>query len=316
MKIPKDIADNPRQKFSLKTANEAKQLYSEICRGRSSIFMGENSLHEIIYMKHLTEIESSEFLNIMEKYETIATNRGLPTEEEKLKELNEIGAWTNKEEFDYKENLEAVSYARAQLSKLALKSQQDACRNDIKEKEKILDESQKVRNELLDVTSEAWASKKVSKYQVFLSFFKDKGLTQPLFTEDEYDDYGEDDLWEYIILMNTQARWFTEQNIKKIVCWPFFLNTFFLMDDDPSPFFAKPLVDLTMYQTDLLSNARWIKTILSQADKSPSNELYDDLDELIKWYEVENAKQTSKRMKEQRQAKAQARKDSREQRSL
>lgn len=290
------------EKFHVKNGNEAKQLYSEICRGYSSVFMGENEENEFLYIKHLSELENTDFFEILQKYEEIAESRGLPTEKEKLEQLNEMGAWTNAEERDRKDLIESISFSKGQQPKLALKSQQEACRIDIENKEKLLKEKSEIRESVLDVTSESWASKKTLKYQIFFTFFKDENLQNPLFDESVYDEYGEEDLWEYVVLMNNHNKWFSDSNLKKIVAWPFFLNSYFLLDEDPTNYFGKPMVDLSINQTDLLSNGRWIKGILTQCGKNPPDNLYEDLDALLNWYNAEQGKIQSKRLKEERKA--------------
>ena len=296
MKIPEDTSNT----FAIQNIGEAKMLYREICNGYSSIYMGEHADREYIYMKHFSELDNTRFLEIIDKYETIAKNRGLLTEEEKIKNLHEAGAWSEREEFERNELLEAIAYARGQKSKLVLKSQQDACEKDIEEKEKLLVKQSEVRTELLDLTVESWSSKKMMKYYVYYSFFEDQQLTKPLFTEDVYDDYEEEDLYEYIMMYNYQHKWFTDLNYKKVAVWPFFLNSFFLIHEDISKFFDVPIIKLTVQQSEILSSGRWIKGILSQCGKNPPSDLYAKLDELIKWYNIEQARIQSKQNKEAR----------------
>ena len=291
------------EKPTIKNLTDARNFYREICLGYTPIFLGQkeedsedSEVGEYYYIRHLTEIESSKLLLVSEKYENIAKKRGLLTEEEKLKELDEAGAWTKADE-EKKNNLyDNLQFAMAQKAKLVLKSQQELAEKDIKQKQNEIQEFTKIRTELLDLTVESYASKKMSKHHVFVSFFKDEKLTKPLFKEEEYDDWEEEDLWDYIILHGSALRWYTDDaNFKKTVVWPFFLNNFFTCGDDTTPFFAKPVCDLTQYQGDLLSAGRWVKSILTQTDKTPPQELYKDLSELIKWYYIQNAKANSKK---------------------
>jgi hypothetical protein len=101
---------------------------------------------------------------------------------------------------------------------------------------------------------------------------------------------------------------FTEGWIKMIATMPSFLNSFFLCDDDPSIFYGKPVIDLTIYQTDLFSKGKYFKSILSEsAADGPSEADYEKgMQGVVNWYDLQYSIIRSKRDQEASQASNQS----------
>ena len=76
-----------------------------------------------------------------------------------------------------------------------------------------------------------------------------------------------------------------EKNIKKIALSGFFLNSFYLSNDDPFIFYGKPIINLTFVQTELFSNAKYFKAIVTNSTVKPPDNVLNDPDALIEWYE-------------------------------
>jgi len=269
---------------------ESKMLYGEIIQGYSRILIPENGedKEEIIFFKHPTEVDNAKLLITISEYEEQGIRKGLKREKDKLKDLAEADVWSENDEKEVKEIRSAILFGEKQKAKLALQAQRDTMQADIDHKQKLLDEKSKMRTELLDLTAELYATKKVNKNVVMDSLFKDEKFKKPLVTEEDIEE-SDEIIWKYSYCMSTQQGWFSDSNFKKISIWPFFLNSFFMLGDDVSNFYRKPLAELTTYQVELLSAGRWIKGILTQTDKSPPEDLYDNLDKLINWYYVEQA---------------------------
>jgi len=79
---------------------------------------------------------------------------------------------------------------------------------------------------------------------------------------------------------------FSEQNLKKIALSSFYLNMFNLSSDNPYYLYGKPIVDLTFYQMEIFSFARYFKNVVSNSKHSPPEEYYNDPDKLIEWLET------------------------------
>ena len=61
------------------------------------------------------------------------------------------------------------------------------------------------------------------------------------------------------IYTNMIAKRFGGDEIKRVAVSPFFMNTYYLCDDNPYHFFGKPILYLTNFQTALMSFAKNFK---------------------------------------------------------
>ena len=66
----------------------------------------------------------------------------------------------------------------------------------------------------------------------------------------------------------------------------FFCNYFYLCDDNPQIFYGKPVVDLTFYQAEMFTYGRYFKNLAQESKGSPPEEIRNDPDKLIEFYEV------------------------------
>jgi hypothetical protein len=116
-------------------------------------------------------------------------------------------------------------------------------------------------------------------------------------SEEEFSELNEIDLIDYINCYREFIDTFKINNLKKIAVSPFFMNSFFLCEDDPFIFFGKPLVNLTQYQIELFGVARNYKYYLTKSGENPPNNI-KNLDELVNWYEnrqaINNLKEKNK----------------------
>jgi len=279
------VRPEANKEYKLQEAEDARILYVDICRGYSEIPCGDDSF----FWRHPDEYTFAELSMARRRYEYEAVDLGVKKEKIKIKELIKVEAWTEKEEKEFEAAREAVEWSQSQLSKLVLKGQQELCLQELeKEKEHLRDVSE-LRQELLGMTAEIYAAGQINKDYVSLYLFKDKELEKPLYKGD-MSELPETMLTPWIDLTNYERLWYSDDNYKKIAVWPFFMNSFFLCDDDATNFFRKPVPDHTHFQTDLLSAGRFVKGVLAHGDKSPPTVLYEDLEALINWYNMQHAR--------------------------
>lgn len=137
---------------------------------------------------------------------------------------------------------------------------------------------------MLGLTAENFAYKKSNEYIIYLSLYKEN-LKDPLFSNiDEFAEVSDLELIKYINYYKEFISMFKIDNIKKIAVSPFFMNSFFLCEDDPFTFYGKPIVNLTQYQCDLFSLGRNYKYFLSKTGDTPPENV-KSLDDLVSWYE-------------------------------
>ena len=109
------------------------------------------------------------------------------------------------------------------------------------------------------------------------------------------DELQEKDISILISYFNNISDQTGEENIKRIALSGFFLNSFYLCDDNPHTFYGKSVVDLTYNEGELFSYGRYFKSILSEMKNKPHPEIMEDPDNLIELY---NVGKNSDKMKE------------------
>ena len=79
---------------------------------------------------------------------------------------------------------------------------------------------------------------------------------------------------------------FHSQNLKRVALSTFFLNYFYLCEDNPMIFFGEPVIKLSYYQIELFGYARHFKYLMSDLKTKPPDEYYEDPDKLIEYIEA------------------------------
>jgi len=256
-----------------------RKLYKDILLGYSYV------ASEKIYIKHPYEVDLGSIEDLYIQHFNEAKIRGLADEKDKIKELCEAELWTEEKEKKIVSNKKEISNLRDTIRKLFIKSQVNSVNNKIKSIEQECQTIEKEREELIGITAEKYANKRSNEMIIYRSIFKDENLKENLFTEETFDELDSNELKKYIMIYNTITEYFNQKNIKKIAALPFFLNTIFLTEDNIYTFYGKPIVSLSTFQLDLFSNARIYKNILSKG-VAPLEEYYQNLDDLINWYEL------------------------------
>jgi hypothetical protein len=256
-----------------------KKLYKDIILGYSYI------ASENIYIKHPCEIDLGLIEDIYIQHFNEAKVRGLPDEKEKIKELCEAEIWSEEKETKIVKNRKQIANLRDTLKKIFIKSQTTSVNNQIKGLEKELKEIFEEREKLIGTTAEKYANKRSNEMIIYSSFFKDENLKDKLFTEKIFEEMDTKDLTKYILIYNTVINNFNEKNVKKIAALPFFLNVSFLSEDNIFIFYGKPIIQLSNFQIELFSNSKTYKNVLSKG-VTPSDEYYNNLDDLVDWYEL------------------------------
>jgi hypothetical protein len=247
------------------------------------------------YIKHLDVFDSEEIDEKDEEYKRHAASKGLPTTEEKLKQLKEDGSWDSSDERKISDLELTIKNLQTTKSKLMLKADIENLQKQIDSTKKELDEKKAEKSQLVGYTTDVYSSKKINEYYVFSTTYKDKKLKKKLFSEEEFDELSEQDIVKFVSIFNHNSEKTNEDNIKRIALSGFFLNNFYLCKDNPKIYYGKPVIKLTYNQSELFSYGRYFKHILSEMKNKPSPEIMDDPDRLIELY---NIGQNSQKMKQ------------------
>lgn len=271
-----------------------RALYHDILNGYS-FFNDDNTS---FYVKHFCLND----LNLISKRKIQVEHKvkksGLPDEETQLRNLIEKDSWSKEKEKKINSLKDFIINLKYTKSKLITSKDIENINIQIKENEHELDSLLKERRELLGTTLESYVNKKINEYYVYVSLYKDEFLKNKLLSTQEFEDLEYEELYELYNKYNTALSGLNEKNLKKIALSGFFLNSFYLSDNNPHVFFGKPVIELTFIQTELFSYAKYFKGILTNSTGKVPENIMNDPEALVDWYEgSKNASKISANIK-------------------
>ncbi len=255
----------------------------DILRGYSKVY---NSSYGDFYVKHLDIFDSEEIDEKAEEYKNHAIKQGLPSTKEKLEQLKQDESWTDEEDRKISDLEKMITNLQITKSKTLLKAQIDQVKQQIQDTEKELQTLKLEKANLIGYTSDVYANKKINEYYVLTTSYKDKKFKKRLFKKEEFEELQEKDITLLIKYFNDVSERTGEENIKRIALSGFFLNSFYLCEDNPQTYYGKPVIELTYNQGELFSYGKYFKHILSEMKNKPHPDVMDDPDKLIELYNV------------------------------
>lgn len=271
-------AEIPKEKLKL--------LFNDLLRG----FCTSSFDNKTVNIKHLTHFDVADFDVKYNEFFEEAKNGGVQTIKEREDFLISEGSWSADKDKTIKDNQLFVIGLRETKAKLFRQAEVDQINKTIQESEIKIRVLEEEKSQLLQFTAESFANKKITEYQIFKSLFFDN---RPFYTKEEYDQLTDIDLSQIAKVYNEKFMFFNERNFKRIALSNFFLNSFYLCKDNPFTFYGKPVVQLTLFQTEVFSHAVYFKHILSNSASKPPGNVMEDPDKLIDWHN------SSKSVKEQ-----------------
>lgn len=257
--------------------SQLKKSFAEIVAG-FSLYKYKN---QNIYIKHFSisdDLDIDFYYN--NKYKELK-DKGIFSEEKKLKYLIDQGLWDKKREdqIDYTKNTLIDLYKNK--SKVYKFSDIEFYKNQIDENEKFLNNLLQEKNFLIGDTCQNSARKSTDLFLIEKSFYKDRELTIPLYKPKEFLDLSSSEIEDLYNLYYLYLTDLNEIKFKKIVLQNFFTNLFFL-SENINDFFGESLVKLTHHQVKLLTWAGYFKNILQNNDIPQY--IIDDPDKIEEWY--------------------------------
>lgn len=265
-----------------------RSVYADVVRGYS---VTHHIKYGAIYVKHLSMWDTEELDIEREKYLNQAEHQGLPDLKEKIKMLEVDGLWGEKKEADMAEQESFLIRMEQTRKKLLLKSERARMTQDIEKEKTKLEALKMEKSQLVGLTSELFADKKVNEYYIYLALHKDKELKEPLLSLEQFDELSDNELSNLVVCYNGIAEMFKERNMKRVAISGFFLNNYYLCKDNPFIYYGKPLVDLTYHQSDLFSYGRYFKHLLQEMKNDPPPDIMEDPDKLLEHYELQKQRE-------------------------
>jgi len=263
------------------TVSKLRMLFVDILNGFSIVQKKPGD----IYVKHLTFYDAADVDTFKRKHEKIAEEKGLESEKTKLAVLKEQELWDDKKDARIEELQGYIRNLTYSKSKLFLKREIDQISKQIEESENELNELSFKKIELLGLTAESFANKKVNEFYIYKSIYKTKEMAEPYFSEEDFYDLGELDLMVVCKEYNDTISKFKDHILKKIALSNFFLNHFYLSEDNAKNFYGVPIKDLTFFQAELFGYARYFKSLMTNSKNKPPEDIKGDPDKLVEWFE-------------------------------
>ena len=265
--------------------NKYKKAFRDIKNGFSEIKVLEN----LFYLKHLSLEDQVDIDQVYDHYFDEAKNRGVPTNDEILKQLIEEKQWSTRQESLIKQEEDFIDNLNKQKKSLYLKSEIQRINADIESGQKRLYDLKNTKAAFFNRTAESYAEERVNDFYILKCLYKDKSLSKSAFEEDQFDNIDSETLTCIIKQYSEVYKNINDNTIQYLVLQDFF-NLYMPFAENPTEFFGKSVCELTYNQVKLLIYARFFKNVFQQNDKMPQ-EIRNDPDKIIDYVNAnENAK--------------------------
>lgn len=276
------MANEPSAKIS--EIDELKLVYFEILAGYS--FDAESSL----YIRHFSDEES--FLVLQKRAELFQyySAEGVPHESELLKNAMTNEEWSQEKEDHILELKYHISDNEKAIHNI-IQEQRGGILKIIEEKKQELSECIMERKAILGRSIEDLIDEDVNDYVIYLSFFKDKGLTTHVTpTYSDFQNYSITEISTLNYRLSVQYQRFTEEKVKGVACLPLFLNKINYCKENVFAFLNKPIASLTHHQSFLFSLGLRNLEVMSKANGSPPDINLDaKIKDIVHWYDIQNS---------------------------
>lgn len=240
-----------------------------------------------IFIKHFSELDNGDLELERIKILNQAKERNLPSKEEKMDLLLKEGYWSTQKEDEMVKIKKEISDQEMILKNLIIKRQIMTTKEKIRIANQKLQDILNEKNEVFGFCLEDFVDKKMNEITIFNSFYKNRQLTEKMFSEEEFDILPERELAELVRILNNFYIDFSHQQIKRICACPFFVSIFNLCDNDAYSFFGKKISELSILQVNLFSQGRYFRNLMQSSDSKnfPPSDVLEDPDKMIEWYD-------------------------------
>ena len=189
---------------------DARLLFRDISVGVSESYIDE----DLVYVKHFSTHDQVEYNQVYQKHLKSAVKKGVPTERESLDFQIDQGFWNKEDDLFIERQTEYIANLVNSKKALYLKSSIDAHNETVKAEREKLNEKLKEKEEIIGHTAERFAASRANDFYILNSFFKDKKLNDPVFTEKDIIALDAASMSKYIMSYNKITNQFSESNIK------------------------------------------------------------------------------------------------------
>ena len=243
-----------------------RKIFRDVVRGFSTTILKE----DFVYIKHLTPHDQVELEEIEEKYFSIALKKGVPTEEDMVEYLKQEGQWTDADDKFIVDKQLFIENLKNAKNKMVLKREIDKQSNLIEKESRLLEQKQIEKISLIGNTCEKYAKDRLNDFYMIKSFYVDSELSEPLFSQDKFDELDNHDIKKVVYKYNEIFESFSEENIQYTILEDFY-NPYLSFAEDSLQFYGKPFCDLTYNQIRLIVYTRVFKNIFDSNENIPES---------------------------------------------
>lgn len=270
-----------KEEFYISLIGEAFDGYTE------ALFNGVT-----VYVKHVTIRDQRYLHKYYDKYRKIALDKGLEKEKDRVAYVLKEEIWEEKDDLKIQSLELEIQNLKRTVKSLFLPSQKQAMQENIEEKAQEKHELQQKRKEVMGQTAEDYASTRSADEILRFLLFKNKELTEHLYSEDEF---GELEAWEVLELTSIQNKIqerLSDSTIQEAVLRPFF-SMYLSLCEDAYGFYQKPITELTIYQLKVVLYGKMFFNIFQYTENIPE-EYKDNPEKLIAFSEAQRNKDSNK----------------------
>lgn len=238
------------------------EVYRDIVRGYSIAHWAGKPL----YVKHLSSLDQIGVQEYEEEQRRAALARGVPSREDKEAWLLANELWGKRQEEDLVQNQDYLKGLVKTRERLYLEHQLAQHDQTIADARKVVNEMSAKKEGLFGLTAEGYAAQRVQFHHMQQSLFKDRTMETLLLDDAALKELDEEDSYALLTLFVDVVMRFAPETIRRCSIAPYFTGPFYLCGDDTTAFLGKPMVDITIYQNNLLNSGLHFKQVFMRED--------------------------------------------------
>jgi hypothetical protein len=254
-----------------------------------------------VFLKHFRVVDYGVISKIEKKYLEKAIKRGMPTEKELLETANKEELWTAEEEENYKELRDRLVMEKKALSQMPNRVFYASKEEEIEKLAEEFMEAEKERRKFITGTAEKYAEKVAMENFLVGFLFKDRELTEKMYSQEEYDELGPNEINEIYVQFADVSNEFSNEEIQRLILTDEY-SLFLRLADDPFSMFCQPYYKLTSFQLKMIGSARYFLSIFQNVDDIPDG-IRKDPEALVNFTEAQFNKNSNKTTNSGKQSK-------------
>jgi len=254
-----------------------------------------------LYIKHFNIFDQETLDLAYDKRLSKLEKQGIPSEKERLKELQEEGKWGAKQKKQIAEKEVYIKNLKNTKNALVLPSQKQQIQDKIESSEKEISTLYAERDSLLNNTADYFANRYLNDISIYESFYKTESLEEHFFSQEEFEDLERKEIYDLVLLYNESFKTISIDIIKELALSGLFVNYFNINENSPNELFNRSPLELTFYQVNLITYCKIFKSIFKNIPNIP-DEIKDDPDKLLEL--AEGGGESEKKIEEIKKAAA------------